>query len=145
MANIKRPVPFILISSNHGTMIMNRNDYYTHSDGKGWGVGYQLLSTGSHDHQEVDFILALLEMRRKYFGNGVVALDCGANIGVHTVEWARAMYGWGEVMAFEAQEKIFYALAGNVVINNCLNVSARYCAVGENCAPIDVPEPDYLV
>src|ERR1700679_1650413 len=48
-------------------------------------------------------------------------------------------------MAFEAQEKIFYALAGNVVINNCLNVSARYCAVGENCAPIDVPEPDYLV
>jgi FkbM family methyltransferase len=126
-------------------MIMNHNDYYLLGEGKGWGVGYQLLNTGSHDHQEVDFILALLERRRKYFGDGVVALDCGANIGVHTVEWARTMYGWGEVIAFEAQEKIFYALAGNVVINNCLNVSARHCAVGASCAQIDVPEPDYLV
>lgn len=126
-------------------MIMNRNDYCMDGQGNGWGVGYQLLNTGSHDHQEVDFILALLERRRKNFGDGVVALDCGANIGVHTVEWARAMYGWGEVIAFEAQEKIFYALAGNVVINNCLNVSARHCAVGAHCAQIDIPEPDYLI
>jgi FkbM family methyltransferase len=145
MSNIKRPVPFILVASNHGTMILNRNDYCLDGKGDGWGVGYQILNTGSHDHQEVDFILALLERRRKYFGAGVVALDCGANIGVHTVEWARAMYGWGEVLAFEAQEKIFYALAGNVAINNCLNVSARYCAVGENCGQIEIPEPDYLV
>jgi FkbM family methyltransferase len=54
------------------------------------------------------------------------------------------MYGWGEVLAFEAQEKIFYALAGNVMINNCLNVSVRHCAVGASCAQIEIPEPDYL-
>ena len=125
-------------------MIVNHNDYHVDRAGDGWGVGYQILRTGSHDHQEVDFILALLERRRKYFGAGVVALDCGANIGVHTIEWARAMYGWGEVLAFEAQEKIFYALAGNIVINNCLNVSARHCAVGADCAPLEIPEPDYL-
>ena len=144
MSSIKRPMPFILVASNHGTMIVNRNDHC--SDGKGnvWGVGYQILETGSHDHQEADFILALLERRRKYFGDGVVALDCGANIGVHTIEWARAMHGWGEVLAFEAQEKIFYALAGNVIINNCLNVSARHCAVGASCGQIEIPKPDYL-
>jgi FkbM family methyltransferase len=144
MSSIKRPVPFVLVSSNHGTMIVNRNDYCTDGKGAAWGVGYQILKTGSHDHQEVDFILTLLERRRKNFGDGVVALDCGANIGVHTIEWARAMHGWGEVIAFEAQEKIFYALAGNVVINNCLNVSARYCAVGATCGQIEIPEPDYL-
>ena len=126
-------------------MIVNHNDYYRDGKGNTWGVGYQILNTGSFDQQEVDFIVALLERRRKNFGAGVVALDCGANIGVHTVEWARAMYGWGEVLAFEAQEKIFYALAGNVVINNCLNVSARHCAVGERCGEIEIPEPDYLV
>jgi FkbM family methyltransferase len=126
-------------------MIVNRNDYCPDGKGNVWGVGFQILNTGSYDHQEVDFILALLERRRKHFGNGVVALDCGANIGVHTVEWARAMHGWGEVLAFEAQEKIYYALAGNVVMNNCLNVSARLCAVGENCGQLEIPEPDYLV
>ena len=39
-----------------------------------------------------------------YFGDGVMAIDCGANVGVHTLEWSRLMYGWGEVIAFEAQE-----------------------------------------
>lgn len=145
MFNIKRPAPFILVSSNHGTMIVNRNDHCQDNQGNAWGVGYQILNTGGHDQQEVDFLVVLLERRRKNFGAGVVALDCGANIGVHTVEWARAMHGWGEVLAFEAQEKIFYALAGNVVINNCLNVSARHCAVGERCGEIEIPEPDYLV
>jgi len=125
-------------------MIVNRHDYCADNQGNVWGVGYQILETGSHDHQEVDFILALLERRRKHFGDGVVAIDCGANIGVHSIEWARAMYGWGEVLAFEAQEKIFYALAGNIVINNCLNVAARHCAVGAQNGQIEIPEPDYL-
>ncbi len=145
MSHIYRPVPFVLISSNHGTLIVNRNDYGTDANGNSWGIGYQLLKSGSFDHQEVDFIIGLLQRRRKHFGDGVVALDCGANIGVHTVEMARAMYGWGEVMAFEAQEKLFYALAGNVVINNCLNASARHCAVGADCGEMEIPEPNYLI
>ena len=144
MSRIKRPIPFVLVSSNHGTMIVNRNDYCIGSNGGAWGVGHQILMTGSHDQPEVDLLLTLLERRRKHFGDGVVAIDCGANIGVHSVEWGRAMYGWGEVLAFEAQERVFYALAGNVTINNCLNVSVRHCAVGANCSQIEIPEPDYL-
>jgi FkbM family methyltransferase len=145
MSHIYRPVPFVLISSNHGTMIVNRNDYGMDANGNAWGIGYQLLKSSSFDHQEVDFIIGLLQRRRKYFGDGVVALDCGANIGVHTVEMARAMYGWGEVLAFEAQEKLFYALAGNLVINNCLNASAKHCAVGAACGDLKIPEPNYLI
>lgn len=145
MISIPRPVPFVLISSNHGTMIINKNDYRMIDKNSGFGVGYQLLNTSSFDQQEVDFALALLEKRRKYYGDGVVAIDCGANIGVHTIEWGRLMHGWGEVISFEAQEKIFYALAGNVAINNCLNVTAKHAAVGSECSSIDIPQPDYLI
>ena len=145
MINTQRPVPFVLISSNHGTMIVNRNDYKMVDQNSGYGVGYQLLNTSSFDQQEVDFALGLLDRRRKYFGDGVVAIDCGANVGVHTVEWARLMFGWGEVISFEAQEKIYYAMAGNVAINNCLNVTAKFAAVGSICSSMQIPEPNYLI
>jgi len=145
MSKIKRPIPFILISSNHGSMIINRNDYRMVDNNQGYGVGYDLLNTSSFSQEEIDFLIILLNKRRVSFGDGVVAIDCGANVGVHTVEWSRAMYGWGEVISFEAQEKIYYALAGNVAINNCLNVTAKFAAVGDHCSMINVPEPDYLI
>lgn len=145
MLNIPRPAPFVLISSNHGTMIVNRNDYRMISAEKGFGVGLQLMNSSSFDQPEVDFALALINSRRVNFGAGAIAVDCGANIGVHTVEWARLMHGWGHVYSFEAQEKIFYALAGNVIINNCLNVTARHAAVGARCGKISIPEPNYYV
>ena len=56
--------------------------------------------------------MTLPRMRRPHFGDGVVAVDRGADIGVHTLEWARSMTAWGSVIAIEAQECIFYALAG---------------------------------
>ncbi len=49
-----------------------------------------------------------------------------------------------EVHAFEAQEKIFYALAGNIILNNCLNASAKHLALGSSNGKITIPEPDYL-
>lgn len=63
---------------------------------------------------------------------------------MHKVEWARFLYGWSHVVAFEAQEKIYYALCGNIALNNCLNVNALNSAVGNRCGQIDIPEPDYL-
>ena len=126
-------------------MILNRNDYHMVDKNSGYGVGYQLMTASCFDPQEVDFALALLEKRKDVFGTGVVAIDCGANIGVHTIEWARLMYNWGYVFSFEAQETIYYALAGNVAINNCLNVTARNCAIGAENKFIDIPVPNYLV
>jgi hypothetical protein len=145
MISVQRPVPFVLISTNHGTMIVNRNDYRMIDSNRAYGVGHQLLNTSSFDQQEVDFALWLIERRRINYGAGVIAIDCGANIGVHTIEWARLMHSWGEVIAFEAQEKIFYALAGNIAINNCLNVTARLAAVGSHCSSIQIPELNYLI
>ena len=144
MLNIARPAPFVLVSSNHGTLIINRNDYHMVDAQRGYGVGFQIMNQSAYDQDEVQFVLMLLQSRRASYGDGVVAVDCGANIGVHTVEWGRLMFDWGRVYSFEAQEKIYYALAGNVVINNCLNVTARLAAVGAECGKIGIPEPNYL-
>lgn len=145
MVPTRRPIPFVVVSTNHGTLIVNRFDQWTNAENKLIGVGVHLLSTSGCEEAEVNFAMALLTHRHANFGNGVVALDCGANIGVHTVEWARLMHDWGRVIAFEAQERIYYALAGNIAINNCLNATAHLAAVGAECGEIRVPVPNYLV
>ena len=39
------------------------------------------------------------------------------------------MHGWGDILAFEPQERVFLALAGNVAINNCFNAYPRCAAI----------------
>jgi len=138
-----RPIAFVIAATDHGSMILNRHDYQMVGPEQGFGVGYQLLNDSSFDASEVRGALELLSLRRMDFGDGVLALDCGANIGVHTVEWARAMNGWGKVVAFEAQERIFYALAGNIAINNCRNATAANVAVGAKSGVLRIPDLDY--
>ena len=138
-----RPIAFVIASTNHGSMLVNRNDYHT-TDSVSFGVGYQLLNYSSFDSGEINLAVNLLMTRKKNFGDGVVALDCGANIGVHTIEWALAMHGWGEVIAFEAQERIYYALAGNIALNNCFNARAIFAAIGSEEGQMLVPCPNYF-
>jgi FkbM family methyltransferase len=111
---------------------------------RGYGVGYQILNTAAFDPGEVKIALELLALRRKHHGDGVIAIDCGANIGVHTIEWASAMTGWGSVIAIEAQERIYYALAGNIAINNCFNALAVHAAVSSEQGTLQIPNPDYF-
>jgi FkbM family methyltransferase len=144
MNAIKRPLPFVLAASGHGTLIVNRNDYRMVDADHGYGVGFQILNNSFFDPEEISHALALLDFRRQFFGDGVVAFDCGANIGVHTIEWARFMHGWGAVMAIEAQERVFYALAGNIAINNCFNATAINAAIGSAPGNMLIPRPDYL-
>jgi FkbM family methyltransferase len=139
-----RAVAYVLVSSNHGSMIVNRNDRHLIDGTAGYGVGHQILTRSGYDENEVAVVLALLDRRRAHFGGGVVAIDGGANIGVHAVEWARHMHGWGRVIAFEAQEFVYYALAGNIALNNCLNATARLAALGEQPGEMAIPRPDYF-
>jgi FkbM family methyltransferase len=145
MQNVKRKLAFILASSNHGTMIVNRFDYRMIDAQRGYGVGFQVLETAQFDPAEVKLAVDLLTVRRRLYGDGVTAIDCGANIGVHTVEWAAAMTGWGTVLAIEAQERIYYALAGNLAINNCFNARAIHGAVSSESGVLRIPVPNYMV
>ena len=145
MSDVGRKLAFVLASSNHGTMIVNRLDYRMINAEQGFGVGYQILNTASFDPLEVKLAVQLLALRRRHYGDGVLALDCGANIGVHTIEWAKAMTGWGSVLAIEAQERIYYALAGNIAINNCFNAMAVHAAISSEPGVMKMPTPDYTV
>ena len=138
-----RPTAFVLVSTNHGSMLVNRHDYRVDGE-NAYGVGYELLNRSAFSPDEVDLGIQLLDSRRRNFGDGVVAIDCGANIGTHTIEWAQFMYGWGQVIAIEAQERIFYALAGNITLNNCFNAQAMWMAVGRERGSIRVPVPNYF-
>jgi FkbM family methyltransferase len=145
MVDAPRKLAFVLASSNHGTMIVNRLDYRMVDADNGFGVGYQILETAAFDPAEVKLAVQLLTARRRHHGDGVVAIDCGANIGVHTIEWATAMTGWGSVLSIEAQERIYYALAGNIAINNCFNAMALHAAVSSEPGVMTIPNPNYMV
>lgn len=140
-----RPIAFILASTDHGAMIVNRFDYRMVAPDQGFGVGFQLLNRSSYEMDEVTAARLLLDSRRQHFGDGVIALDLGANIGVFTVEWAKHMTGWGHVVAVEAQERVFYALAGNIAVNNCFNAQAILAAVTAEAGQMRIPAPNHLV
>src|SRR5262252_3157775 len=89
MSKSGRKLAFVLAASDHGAMIVSRLDYRMTSPNSGIGVGYQILETGAFDAREVSMAVSVLELRRRYFSDGVLAIDCGANIGVHTIEWAK--------------------------------------------------------
>ena len=144
MRNVGRKLAFVLASTNHGAMIVNRFDYRMVGPDSGFGVGFQILERAAFDPVEVELAVQLLETRRRYFGDGAIAIDCGANIGVHTIEWAIAMTGWGSVIAIEAQERIYYALAGNIAINNCFNAIVMHAAVSSESGVMKIPVPNYL-
>lgn len=141
MPNTAQKNVFVLASTEHGTMLVNRLDYSP--DGRCMGVGEALLERGSFEAAEVDELASLLTIRRQHFGDGVIVIDGGANIGVHTLGWARHMRGWGQVIAFEAQERLFYALAGNITLNNLFNARALNIALAGRCQTLMIPQPDY--
>ncbi len=138
------PLPFVLAASDLGPMIVSRLDYAQSAQGGFYGVGFQILHTGSYDATEVEDVKAILRSLRTLRGDGVVALDCGANIGVHSLAMAKEMIGWGEVLAFEAQERLFYALCGNIALGNFFNVRALWTAVSDRPGTIEIPKVDYL-
>jgi FkbM family methyltransferase len=143
MQTANRKLAFVLAASAHGPLIVSRLDHFPAGDNPAHGLGLRILETSSYEPAEIEVALQLLQLRRQYFGDGVCALDCGANIGVHTVEWARLMTGWGSVIAIEAQERLFYALAGNIALNNCFNARALHAAVAAQDGVMRAPVPDY--
>jgi FkbM family methyltransferase len=140
--------PFQVLPTKHGQLIASTLD-----DGGGYGVGYQLMQKQEYDGETVKLLKRLIGFRRQAYGDGVVAVDCGANIGVFSVEMARHMLAptqgvsientWGSVISIEAQERIYYALAGNLAINNLFNARAIWSAVGSRGGTMRAPMPDY--
>ncbi len=141
---MQQKIPFVLASTAHGSIILPRNDWRKLSDTHNeFGVGADILVHGEYDLPLISMTVGVLAHQRDKHGAGVVALDCGANIGIYSIEWARAMEGWGSVIAFEPQERIYYALCGNLALNNLFNVKAHNAAIAAKVERIDMPVLDY--
>jgi FkbM family methyltransferase len=98
-----------IIKTKHGQMIVNSHDK---------GISQSLLLKGEWAENE----LALT----KEYARGVV-LDVGANIGTHTLTYAKTA---DMVYAFEPQPFMFDMLCTNLLLNNVLNVTPIQCALG---------------
>jgi hypothetical protein len=87
MRNVERKLAFVLAACNHGTMIVNRFNHRMTGPGQGVGVGFRLFEAGGYDLVEFKLALQLIEQSRCFHGDGVVAINCGAYIAVHAIEW----------------------------------------------------------
>lgn len=139
-----RSLPFVLAATDQGTFIVNYRDGRLSDDkNRGIGIGFQLLAQGEAEREEVEILAQMLHERRQMFGDGVVAVDCGANIGVFSCVWAREMTGWGSVVAIEAQPRLFYALCGNIALGNYLNARALNLVLSNEDGIFPLTEPNY--
>lgn len=110
----------------HGYMLYNRNDKY---------IGKSLEHYGEYSEQE---LLLLKQVIRA----GDTVLDIGANIGVHTLFFAKAVGPVGAVLAFEPQRIVFQTLCANMALNSLTNVNCYRAAIGDQNGSIVVPELD---
>jgi len=73
-----------------------------------------------------------------------VVIDGGANIGFVTVPLARKLEGkQTRILSFEAQKRLFYALAGTVAINDLYNVHVYNQALGDTVGVVRMPDVNY--
>lgn len=128
-----------------GTFIVNRFDYIPDPGAdNGKGVSAELLDLGANETGVAKMVCDVALGRYRRHGAGVTIIDGGANLGFLTVVWGRFMCGagpkpWGQVFAFEPQKYVFCSLAGNVVLNNCFNVTPVRAALDDHDHAINVP------
>jgi FkbM family methyltransferase len=128
MPEVAIAAPYQLVSTRHGTMLVNSNDIY---------MGQAYLRYGECCEQEIDLLLWLLRFP------GLV-VDIGANMGAHTVPLAMELARQGRTMlALEPQPVIFQQLCANLAVNGLMNVLALPYACGSEPRVVTFSAPDY--
>ncbi len=110
--------------TRHGTMLYNINDQF---------IGRCLDLYGEWAWGEIEYTAP--------YAKGVV-LDVGANIGTHTLAYAKLAK---QVIAFEPVIGLFTTLCTNLALNCIENVLPLNVAVGKKNGITSVPIPDYSV
>jgi FkbM family methyltransferase len=72
---------------------------------------------------------------------GAVAVDVGANVGAHTLTFARLVGPTGRVLAFEPNPAIRDRLVNNVNLNGLKQTTVYGCALGAAAATLDLRVP----
>lgn len=101
-----------IIEARYGKMMVHKLDRY---------VGKSFIEYGEFSEGEV-------EVFKQMITKDHIVVDCGANIGAHTVVFGKLAK---EVYAFEPQKNIFHILCGNVALNELHNVHCYNLACGD--------------
>jgi FkbM family methyltransferase len=111
----------------HGYVLYNINDTYV-------GKSFDLYGEFSEEEARLFDQLAR---------PGDVVLDIGANIGAHTLFFAKKVGPTGRVFAFEPQRVVFQTLCANMALNSLSNVHCMLVAVGDEPGQVMVPAFNY--
>jgi FkbM family methyltransferase len=80
--------------------------------------------------QKNDFEPHFYNIAKNVIKPGDICLDCGANLGYHTITMAKLAGSSGKVISFEPLRVIYQQLCGNVFINDLRNVFCFNVALG---------------
>jgi len=105
-----------LVDTVHGRMLVNPQDIY---------IGSALKEYGEAMFLEWKLLNQLIE-------KGDCVLDVGANIGVHSLAFAKAVGPRGGVWAFEMQNAVFQNLCANIALNDLENVFAYQTIISDH-------------
>jgi FkbM family methyltransferase len=111
----------------HGPLLYNMNDLY---------IGRSLELYGEWSEGEIALFQHLLRA-------GDIVVEVGANIGTHTIFFARTVGAAGRVLAFEPQRIVFQTLCGNLALNSLTNVHCYAVALGESAGFAQIPVLDH--
>jgi len=90
-----------------------------------------------------DDIVMLTDLGRQC-GEGAVCVDIGANFGLFSLAWGRALEETGgTVLCVEGQRILAYMICGSVMLNNLENVHVYNVCMGGNMGAIQIPQYDY--
>lgn len=123
----------VLVSSDHGSMIVNRFD----CNHENVGHGQWLLDHGSASSVEANETYKCLKDT-----SCPVIFDIGANIGTYTT-WVAKLFPQGKIYCFEPQRLVFQMLCGNIAINNIDNCYSYNMAIGQHNSFVEIQEPNY--
>lgn len=124
----------VLLSCDHGLMIVNRFD----CNHEQVGHGQWLLDHGNTSTIEAYNCYKSI----KEFSEPVI-FDIGANIGTFTT-WMAKAFPNGKIYSFEPQRQVFQMLSGNAAINNLYNVYTYNIGLGKENTKIEFEEPNYF-
>ena len=116
-----------LVDARHGRFFVLDTDLY---------VSRSLQVYGEWTEAEIRLLSPMLRP-------GDCVADIGANLGSHTVPFARTVGDDGRVIAFEPQPRIFQLLASNVTINGLANVQLYQAACAAAPGMLKLPHIDY--
>lgn len=116
----------IIQNCRYGKMLFSDHDAY---------VGKSLSLYGEYSEEETRLLMHAIK-------ENAIVVEAGANIGSLTVPLAQKAYK-GVVYAFEPQRTTYYALCGNMFINNLKNVFCFQRALGNTTEVITIPDIDY--